>query len=525
MYPQWLLFSNGLTMADNSQATILVVDDIPKNLRMLYKALEHQGFNVLTAEDGSSAINLAKQAEPDLILLDIMMPNMDGYETCQQLKANRVTQQIPIIFMTALADVKAKIKAFEVGGSDYVTRPFEIAEVLARIKTHLTIHRLQKDLRDQNQQLIEENEKRRRVQYALRDSRQRYRLLADNSTDVIAQQGLDYTYGYISPACEVVLGYKIEEMFGRSEYDFIHPDDVQSVETARENMMDCDSVVTVTYRAQRKDGTYRWLETISRVVCDHETGEPDEIVSVSRDVTERVELTEMLLEQNKELDAFAHTVAHDLKNPLTTIISYVDFLVGYSDQLGDEKKASFIRQIRDTSEQGLNIIQELLLLASVRKEDVEVQPLDMDSVVDNVLDRLHLMIEKSAANIVVPKDWPAAAGYGPWVEEIWANYISNAIKYGGVPPKVELGATSSNNGSVQFWVQDNGEGLSEKDQAQLFAEFIRLDEVRGEGHGLGLSIVQRIVKKLGGTAGVKSQVGEGSLFYFTIPRITEKEVS
>ncbi len=506
-------------MVKNSQNTILIVDDIPKNLKMLFLALEHQGFTVLTAEDGPTGINLAEKTLPDLILLDIMMPDMDGYETCLQLKANKITRQIPVIFMTALSDVQAKVKAFEAGGSDYVSRPFEIAEVLARIKTHLTIHQLQNDLREQNRQLLEENEKRRRVQDALRESRQRYRLLANNSTDVIAEQGLDYTYRYVSPACETVLGYKIEEMIGTSEYDYIHPEDVQAVKAARQKVSKCGSVVTVTYRGLQKEGGYCWLETISRLVCDPTTGLPDEIVSVSRDVTKRVQLTEMLREHNNELDAFAHTVAHDLKTPLTTIISYVDFLLGYSDRVDSKKNSTLIKQIRETCQKGLNIIDELLLLASVRKEDIEMKPLDMARLVDNALERLHLMVENSEANITLPQSWPETTGYGPWIEEIWINYITNAIKYSGTPPVVELGATVLDNNTVKCWVKDNGEGLSDEDQAGLFAEFVRLDEVRVEGHGLGLSIVKRIVEKLGGTVGVESQIGKGSLFYFTLPQV------
>jgi signal transduction histidine kinase len=119
--------------------------------------------------------------------------------------------------------------------------------------------------------------------------------------------------------------------------------------------------------------------------------------------------------------------------------------------------------------------------------------------------------------------WPVARGYGPWVEEVWANYISNAVKYGGQPPRIELGATplppanESGEGRVRFWVRDNGPGITPEDQARLFTPFTRLDQVRAAGHGLGLSIVRRIVEKLGGEVSVESQVGQGSTFSFTLP--------
>lgn len=112
-----------------------------------------------------------------------------------------------------------------------------------------------------------------------------------------------------------------------------------------------------------------------------------------------------------------------------------------------------------------------------------------------------------------------AMGYSPWVEEVWVNYLSNALKYGGQPPRIELGATEQE-GMVRFWVRDYGPGIAPEDQTRLFTPFTRLDQVTTKGHGLGLSVVQRIMDKLDGRAGVESDgvPGEGSLFYFELPR-------
>jgi signal transduction histidine kinase len=160
-------------------------------------------------------------------------------------------------------------------------------------------------------------------------------------------------------------------------------------------------------------------------------------------------------------------------------------------------------------------------LAGTRKGEVDPEALDMADVVAQALQRLELMIEKYEARVVKPKSWPVAVGYPPWIEAIWTNYISNALKYGGRPPRIELGADSRSNGTIRFWVRDNGKGLTPEEQASLFAEFTRLDETRAEGHGLGLSIVRRIIEKSGGQVGVESEVGQGSLFYFTLPQATD----
>lgn len=227
---------------------------------------------------------------------------------------------------------------------------------------------------------------------------------------------------------------------------------------------------------------------------------------------------------NAELDAFAHTVAHDLKNPITVLIGYSAMLEAHFGQMSPETIKEHLQRIASNSRRLARIVDELLLLAGVRKmERLQIQPLDMGRITGEARERLADMITRQQAEITAPETWPVALGYAPWVEEIWVNYISNALKYGGTPPRVELGYSlleASNQHpatSIQFWVQDNGPGLEPEAQAQLFAEFTRLEQTRAEGHGLGLSIVRRISAKLGGEVGVESEVGRGSRFWFTLP--------
>jgi signal transduction histidine kinase len=183
----------------------------------------------------------------------------------------------------------------------------------------------------------------------------------------------------------------------------------------------------------------------------------------------------------------------------------------------DEEGVRYLAVIEQRSQKMSNIINELLLLSRLRKEEVKSRPLAMDSIVDEVLQRLSPMIDEYGAEIVLPDDWPEAVGYASWIEEVWVNYISNAIKYGGRPPRMMLGVDEHENGLVRFWVEDNGPGLSSEAQSRLFTPFERLDQVSLEGHGLGLSIVQRIITKLEGKVGVESTKGEGSLFWFALP--------
>jgi signal transduction histidine kinase len=367
------------------QENILVVDDNPANLRLLSNMLTEQGYKVRSVINGSMALTAARAAPPDLILLDINMPAMNGYEVCQALKADPATADVPIIFISALDEIQDKVQAFTVGGVDYVTKPFQFEEVLARVETHLALNHLQRELAQANAAL----------------------------------------------ACQL------------------------------------------------------------------------------REVQAR----------NEELDAFAHTVAHDLKNPLTALLGYSSMLQSRHERMSGQQLADGLAIVTRNGQRMNNIIEELLLMSQVRKVDeIALEPVDMLYVVHEAQDRLVNLIQEHQPQIVVPESWPPALGRNAWVEEVWANYLSNAIKYGGRPPHVELGADpDAGNGAVRFWVRDNGPGLTPQEQASLFAPFERLHHVRAKGHGLGLSIVRRIVDKLGGQVGVESTPGQGSTFYFTLP--------
>ena len=222
---------------------------------------------------------------------------------------------------------------------------------------------------------------------------------------------------------------------------------------------------------------------------------------------------------NEDLDAFAQTVAHELKTPLGVILGYCHLLNNEQYQQDPEKIKEVAQNISATSLKMNSIIQEILLLSNLHQaEEIKLQPLNMDEIVSEALDRLDNLIVENAAKIKKPADWPTAHGYAPWIEEVWSNYISNALKYGGTAPEIELGADQQANGQIRFWVRDSGPGMTPDEQQQLFSRFTRLHTTQATGHGLGLSITQRIINKLGGEVGVESQPKDGSTFYFTLPQ-------
>ena len=352
-----------------NNVTILIVDDAQDTRNLLTLILSTNGYNVQSEPNGKQAISRIQADPPDLILLDIMMPHMNGFDVCSHLKQNEQTKDIPIIFISAQEDVKNIVKAFYMGGVDYISKPFNTADILARIEARITMQ-------------------------------------------------------------------------------------------------------------HRKSS---------------------------------------LEEQIEDLDAFAHTVAHDLKGPLSLVTGFSDYLLEIDDLSNTEEVMEVLRHIKEAGYRAVNIIDELLLLSGVQKKKALLSPVDMTAVVHKSQQRLEFMISNHKGKIQLPSRWPTALGYSPWLEEVWVNYISNGLKYGGSPPQLTLGADELPNNMIRFWISDNGNGITPTQQESLFLEFERLDQMHAEGYGLGLSIVQRIIHKLGGTVGVESIIGKGSLFYFTLP--------
>ena len=233
-----------------------------------------------------------------------------------------------------------------------------------------------------------------------------------------------------------------------------------------------------------------------------------------------------LAASNAELEAFSSTVAHDLKAPLANIAAFSELLTGDWERLSPDEARSHLHIVAAEGNKAIQIVNDLLLLSHVRQtNEVETMPLDMGLIISEVLSRLQRIIVQYDAVIQVPETWPIALGHLSWVEAVWMNYLTNAIKYGGEPPQIELGATAQTDGYHRYWITDNGPGLTVEEQTKLFTPFTRLHHARAEGHGLGLAIVQRIVWKLSGQVGVESTMGAGSTFYFTLPaaKITTSE--
>lgn len=224
-----------------------------------------------------------------------------------------------------------------------------------------------------------------------------------------------------------------------------------------------------------------------------------------------------LAEQNTELDAYAHSVAHDLKNPLTTILGSLRLARARLHELPQSQLQIMLAMADRNAVKMQEIIEALLLMGSVRKEsDLKLQKLEMGGIVKEVLQRLEAQIHESGARIHYTDHWLPVMGINAWVEQVLMNYVSNALKYGGEPPHIDIFCEMKSNGTVRYIVADRGPGVKPEDVPDLFEAFERLGNHSKEGHGVGLSLVKRIVNKLGGDVAYQARPDGGSEFSFEL---------
>ncbi|MEG4534112.1 diguanylate cyclase domain-containing protein [Microcoleus sp. D2_18a_D3] len=200
--------------ATNYRGNILIVDDLPDNLRLLGRSLRRHGYKVRCATTGEMAIRAAQSPWTELILLDIKLPDLDGYEVCKQLKSNEQTTSIPIIFLSVLNETFNKVQGLAVGGVDYIAKPFQIEEVLARVETHLTIRRLQQSLQEQNLRLLREMEERQRLEASLFAEKELAQVTLQSIGDAVITTNAQGNVRFFNPIAEQLTGWKAHEAKG-----------------------------------------------------------------------------------------------------------------------------------------------------------------------------------------------------------------------------------------------------------------------------------------------------------------------
>ncbi len=446
----------------------------------------------------------------DVILADYMLPMFSAPRALEIL--HELDDDTPFIVVTGQAGEELAVELIHLGAADYLMKD-RLLRLGSAVKREIASRGIRRAKREADR--------------ALRDSERRHRKITSEVTDYGCSVRM-YSDGRIehewsTPTAGQFLGTSIATFFSDEHIqDIIHPADRDRVTDQRERARACVSSVE-DIRICRCDGKLIWVR--NHFLVDDEDTIPDSVrvFIAGQDITrQKLEADAIerhsaeLTMRNEELDAFAHTVAHDLRNPLNLIVGFAE-LLGEMEDAPFEELHPHLATIASTGRLMINIVDELMLLSGVRKANPDMVPVDMGLAADNAVQRLSHLAEEVGAVVEVQLDLPSALGHPPWVEEALVNYLSNAIKYGGAPPHVWISAHHLDDGRVRCDVSDNGRGIAHCDLETLFTPFRRLDTIRAQGHGLGLSIVQRIIERMHGEVSATSSEGSGSVFSFTLP--------
>ncbi|MBW4681110.1 MAG: response regulator [Microcoleus vaginatus WJT46-NPBG5] len=507
----------------SSKNVILIVDDTPTNLEMLFDFLVEANFKVLVACDGESAIEKAQYALPDLILLDVVMPDINGFEACRQLKANSSTHDIPVIFMTALSEPVQRVEGLSLGAVDYITKPIQHEEVLARIKIHLSLRNLNKTLQTQNLRLEQEIQERLRSEEKIREQA----ALLDITTDAIFVRDLNHQILYWNQGAERLYKWKVEEALGKNTLELLYRAGVSqpqdNLKTLTEKGEWQGELHQVTKESKDIIVSSRWT-----LVRDAE-GKPKSILTVNTDITEKKQLEAQFLraQRMESIGTLASGIAHDLNNALTPILGAVQLL---AHKLPDEQSQRLLTILEKNTKRSAAFVKQVLSFArGVEGERTTLQVGYLILEIEQIAKQTFSRAIEIFADVPLLDLW-TISGDATQLHQVLMNLCVNArdaMPRGGTleisarniwidENFARLNIEAKVGPYVVITVSDTGTGIPKEIIDRIYEPFFTTKKI-GKGTGLGLSTVIGIVKSHGGFINLVSELGIGTEFKVYLP--------
>jgi len=470
-----------------SKSNILIVDDTPANLQLLTSMLVEQGYQIFSAISGKVALNVVQKSLPDLILLDINMPGMNGYEVCEQLKANEKTRDIPVIFVSALSETLDKVKAFFVGGVDYVTKPFQAEEVLARVKTHLQLHQLQQQLTAQNEELHNTLEELQTTQQELIQSE---KMAALGQLIAGVAHEINTPLGAISSS-------------------------VNSIKTLLSQTL---TLLPEFFRSLSEAQLPVFLALLQKALAKEKMLSAKEERKLKRKLIRQLEEQEI---ENAAVvaDTLVDMGIYDNVEPWLSLLqcSESQRILDTADKLSDLNRSS--QAIEIAAQRASKVVFALKSFARFDQSGKKVKA-DITEGLETVLTLYHNQLKSGSIKVIkrytqLPLIWC----YADELNQVWTNLIHNALQAMDYQGTLTIDASLQNH-QVVISITDSGKGIAQEIKEKIFEPFFTTKRA-GEGSGLGLDIVRKIVEKHEGNITVASQPGK-TTFTVSLPYRTEK---
>ena len=554
---------------------ILVVDDVEESRYYLEVLMRGHGHEVFAARNGAEALALAQKETVDIIISDILMPVMDGFELCRRCKQDDRLAAIPFIFYTATyVDPRDQAFGLSLGADYYLIKPLEpdfLMQVLhdalsgrdrAPSKLHdislendplylrqhneALIRKLETkmiQLENANQRLEQELLERKRAEEALRMSEEKYRRIVETANEGILVADVDFRVKYVNQKLADMLGYLPEEIIGRLLGYFMFPEDLADDQEKRSHR---SQGLNETYerRFRRKDGGECWT-IISATAIRTEDGGFKGSFAMFTDITVRRQAEEALrrshhdlelkvhdrtaeiktymtkLEKSNEaLQEFAVIASHDLQEPLRKVSTFGKMLKQKCDSSLGTEGNDYLERMLNANERMQSLLKGLLDYSRVTLADNPFVRVALSEIIRAVLSDLEVRIEKTGGEVQFG-DLPVIQADPTQMQQLFQNLIGNALKFHkeGERPFIKISGGTADGNYCRIVVQDNGIGFEGQYFKKIFAPFQRLHGKSSpyEGTGMGLAICKRIVERHGGSITAKSEPGVGSRFVITLP--------
>ena len=550
-------------MTSAEQVDILLVDDRAENLLALEAILEPLGQRLVRAQSGEDALRCLLEREFAVILLDVQMPGMNGFETARMIKARERTKHVPIIFLTAISkDEDYVFKGYSVGAVDYMSKPFQPEILRSKVQVFVDLYAQRRRIAEQEQRIrdIERQDLELRHMRELLQSEARFREIVGSAMDAIVVFDADGNISLVNGAAERMFGTTTTDAIGSSITRFF-PDSVGSdtmstlCSAADQQRGDAGNSATAvlphSFTARRANGVTFPIE--ASVSC-LDTPAGRSYTLIVRDISERVRHEEALRDQaeslsdsarelktlNEELhrrqldleramtarSRFYASMSHELRTPINAVLGYSTLLLERIYGPLNEKQAEGIERSQKAARHLLELVNDILDLSKIEagKIDLRLQPVEFPGLIEDLFVTVRPLADEhgSSLSLEVEGDAPIRVVSDPRrVRQILLNLLSNAIKFGrGRPIRVLCSRTAD--AGVQVEVIDQGEGISREDQERIFHEFVQLGKTQlQDGTGLGLPISRRLAELLSGELAVESSPGSGSTFRLRLPSSAE----
>lgn len=518
------------TKPEEEPIEILLVDDAPDKLLALEAALGEYGEHVIKAESGNEALRLVLKREFAVILLDINMPGMDGFETAALIRQRKSSAHTPIIFITSFSTADVEVyRGYSLGAVDYLFTPVTPEVLRSKVSVFVELARKNREIQRQAEALRRAEEDRLQRKLDEANARIEWETRRNHffrlSIELLAISTYEGVFSQTNPTWQKTLGYEEGELHGHALSEFIHADDVAATRDIIANIQRAETPLYFENRFRAKDGSYRWLGwTIAPFAAE------GLLYIFARDMTERRERENEIrrlngdLEQrtlslqllNQELESFSYSLAHDLRTPLRSITAYSEMMIaGEAGELGSEA-SKMVRTIQRNSGRMTQLMDDFLAFFRVARKDVKQETIVMTAIAREAIATVQVDAKRKVDFKVGVL--PPAKGDPAMVLQVLVNLVSNAVKFTALKERaeIEIGCLAERSPPVYF-VKDNGVGFNMKYYSRLFGVFERLHRREEfDGTGIGLAIVQKIVQRHGGSVWAESIVDNGATFFFTL---------